>query len=284
MEQNQIDASITEEQELDLNSDELIFTLEEFRGPLSVLLSLVTKNKMDIKDIQISVLCDQYMEYIEQMEAMDIELAAEFIVMASHLMHIKSKILLPRANPEEEDPREALARALMLQAEYERAKEASLELSSMFTNFSGRIVKDTDEISADRSYVAEHEVSLLSAAIMKVMNALKAPDEATVASEKIKPLISTKTVSVSERVYHVLRLLLENGGNVNALVCFEDVLTKHVLVATFMAILEMLKAGRISIIEDVDSIQKNGIIDLGNNIYIKLYPGKIRNAQEVENG
>ena len=284
MEQNQIDASITEEQELDLNSDELIFTLEEFRGPLSVLLSLVTKNKMDIKDIQISVLCDQYMEYIEQMEAMDIELAAEFIVMASHLMHIKSKILLPRANPEEEDPREALARALMLQAEYERAKKASLELSSMFTNFSGRIVKDTDEISADRSYVAEHEVSLLSAAIMKVMNALKAPDEATVASEKIKPLISTKTVSVSERVYHVLRLLLENGGNVNALVCFEDVLTKHVLVATFMAILEMLKAGRISIIEDVDSIQKNGIIDLGNNIYIKLYPGKIRNAQEVENG
>ena len=284
MEQNQIDASITEEQELDLNSDELIFTLEEFRGPLSVLLSLVTKNKMDIKDIQISVLCDQYMEYIEQMEAMDIELAAEFIVMASHLMHIKSKILLPRANPEEEDPREALARALMLQAEYERAKEASLELSSMFTNFSGRIVEDTDEISADRSYVAEHEVSLLSAAIMKVMNALKAPDEATVASEKIKPLISTKTVSVSERVYHVLRLLLENGGNVNALVCFEDVLTKHVLVATFMAILEMLKAGRISIIEDVDSIQKNGIIDLGNNIYIKLYPGKIRNAQEVENG
>ena len=61
-------------------------------------------------------------------------------------------------------------------------------------------------------------------------------------------------------------------------------MTKHVLVATFMAILEMLKAGRISIIEDVDSMQKDGVVDLCDNIYIKLYPGKIINAQEVENG
>lgn len=281
MEQNQI-----EEQEIDIleaGPDELIYVLDEFRGPLSVLLSLVVKNKMDIKDIQISVLCDQYMEYIAEMEAMDIELAAEFIVMASHLMHIKSKILLPRANPDEEDPREALARMLMLQAEYERAKKASAELGAMFTNFSGRFVKDTDEISADRSYVAEHEVNLLSAAIMKIMSALKLPDE-QIASDKIKPLISTKTVSVSERVYHILRLLLSNNGSVNALQCFNDITNKHVLVATFMAILEMLKAGRISIVEDIDSMQKNGIIDLGDNIYIKLYPGKIRNAQEVQNG
>ncbi|MBO5374421.1 MAG: segregation/condensation protein A, partial [Clostridia bacterium] len=163
MEQNQIDASLEMQETDEISSGEIIFTLDEFRGPLSVLLSLVVKNKMDIKDIQISVLCDQYMQYIEEMEAMDIDLAAEFIVMASHLMHIKSKILLPRVGEEEEDPREALARALMLQAEYERAKEASLELSALFTSFSGRIVKDTDEISADRSYVAEHEVQLLSA-------------------------------------------------------------------------------------------------------------------------
>lgn len=282
MEQNEIDVSqVTQEDEF--NTDEMIFTLDEFRGPLSVLLSLVVKNKMDIKDIQISLLCDQYMDYIAEMEAMDIELAAEFIVMASHLMHIKSKTLLPRATEEEEDPREALARALMLQAEYERAKEASQKLNAMFTNFSGRIVKDTDEISADRSYVAEHDINLLSLAIVKIMNSLKVPDE-QVSIEKIKPLISHKTVSVGERVYHILRLLLANGGNVNALLCFEDVMNKHMLVATFMAILEMLKAGRVSIVEDVDSMQRDGIIDLGDNIYLKLYPGKIRNAQEVENG
>lgn len=282
MEQNQINTEIDELEE-ELNSDEIIYILDEFRGPLSVLLTLVTKNKMDIKDIQISVLCDQYMQYIEDMQSMNIELAAEFIVMASHLMHIKSKILLPRPSEDEEDPREALARALMLQAEYERAKEASQELNAMFTQFSGRFVKDTDEISADRSYVAEHDVNLLSAAVMKVMNTIRVQDE-EIASEKIKPLISTRTVSVSERVYYILRLLLEKNGRINALECFVDNRTRHEVVATFMAILEMLKAGRISIMEDVDAIQRDGVIDLGDNVYLKLYPGKIRNAEEENNG
>lgn len=284
MEQNQINPTLDDLQdEQELNSDEIIYILDEFRGPLSVLLSLVLKNKMDIKDIQISVLCDQYMEYIDNMQSMNIELAAEFIVMASHLMHIKSKILLPRPSEEEQDPREALARALMLQMEYERAKEASQELNAMFSHFSGRFVKDTDEISADRSYVAEHDVNLLSAAVMKIMNSLRVPEE-DVANEKIKPLISHKTVSVSERVYSILRLLLTNNGRINALDCFADITTRHELVATFMAILEMLKAGRISIMEDVSSVQLDGVIDLGDSIYIKLYPGKIRNNGEEQNG
>jgi segregation and condensation protein A len=282
MEQNQINTEIDELEE-ELNSDEIIYILDEFRGPLSVLLSLVTKNKMDIKDIQISVLCNQYMQYIEDMQSMNIDLAAEFIVMASHLMHIKSKVLLPRPSEDEEDPREALARALMLQAEYERAKEASQELNAMFTQFSGRFVKDTDEISADRSYVAEHDVNLLSAAVMKIMSTIRVQDE-EIASEKIKPLISTRTVSVSERVYYILRLLLEKNGRINALECFADNRTRHEVVATFMAILEMLKAGRISIMEDVDAIQRDGVIDLANNIYLKLYPGKIRNTEEEQNG
>ena len=281
MEEVQLQAPFDEDDQ-DTGDQEIIYILDEWRGPLSVLLSLVIKNKMDIKDIQISVLCEQYLEYIESMQKMDIDLAAEFMVMASHLMHIKSKILLPRPPQDEEDPREALARALMLQMEYERAKEASQELNTMFSLFSGRFVKDTDEIEPDRSYVAEHDVNLLSLAITRVMNTLKIADE-DIASEKIKPLISTRTVSVGERVYSILRLLLTSGGCVNAIDCFADISTKHELVATFMAILEMLKAGRISILEDVDSILVDGVIDIGNNIYIKLYPGKIR-AQEEQNG
>lgn len=283
MDEKQFQAHIDELQDDELDTSELIYTIDEWHGPLSVLLSLVIKNKMDIKDIQISVLCDQYLEYINAMEAMDIELTAEFIVMASHLMYIKSKILLPKPPEEEEDPREALARALMLQMEYERAKEASQELNSMFSHFSGRIVKDTDELPADRSYVADHDVNLLSAAFTRIMNSLKNSEE-NIAEEKIKPLISTRTISVGERVYSILRLLLSNNGLVNAIDCFADVSTVHEAVATFMAVLEMLKAGRISIIEDVASIQPDGVIDLGDNIYIKLFPGKIRNSQEGQHG
>jgi segregation and condensation protein A len=279
MEENQLQEQIDNSDEV-ITIGELEYTINEWRGPLSVLLTLVTKNKMDIRDIQISVLCEQYLEYINAMEAMDIELAAEFIVMATHLMYIKSKTLIPRPQEDEEDPREALARALMLQMEYERAKEASKELNEMFSHFSGRFVKDTDEIPADRSYVAEHDINLLSAAIMRVMSALKHDDETSIASEKIKPLISKRTVSVGERVYYILRKLLNNSGLVSAIDCFDDVTSRHELVATFMAVLEMLKAGRISIIEDVSSVMLDGVVNLSDNIYIRLFTGKIRNAQE----
>jgi segregation and condensation protein A len=280
MEENQLQEQIDNSDEV-ITIGELEYTINEWRGPLSVLLTLVTKNKMDIRDIQISVLCEQYLEYINAMEAMDIELAAEFIVMATHLMYIKSKTLIPRPQEDEEDPREALARALMLQMEYERAKEASKELNEMFSHFSGRFVKDTDEIPADRSYVAEHDINLLSAAIMRVMSALKHDDETSIASEKIKPLISTRTVSVSERVFFVLRTLINKGFRTDVMNCFSDVTTKHKAVATFMALLEMLKAGRIYIEEQEYAIEdEDGVINLNHNVFICLNTGKLSTQKE----
>lgn len=254
--------------------------IETFEGPLDLLLSLIAKNKMNIEDIQISVICDQYMQYINTMQSLDINLSAEFIVMASELMYIKSKILLPKMNDDEEDPREELARALL---EYQRAKEASSKLSGMYALYSGRMVKDTDEIRADRSYVAEHDVNLLSAALMRVMSNIEISDAE--ASEKIKPLISTKTVSVGSKVYSILRVLLTNGGRVNVLECFRGVTTKHELVATFMALLEMLRAGRITIEESIEEYEKKGVIDIdSDNVYIDLYSGKIRSTKEDDNG
>ena len=74
-------------------TEQLTYRLDQFEGPLDLLLTLIAKNKVSITDIPIAVICDQYMEYIDNMQSMNIELAAEFIVMASHLMHIKSKIL-----------------------------------------------------------------------------------------------------------------------------------------------------------------------------------------------
>jgi segregation and condensation protein A len=198
--------------------------------------------------------------------------------MASELMYIKSKLLLPRIN-EEEDPRERLAAAIL---EYKRAKEASQKLGSLYAIYNGRMEKDTDEISADRSYVAEHDINLLSIAIMKIMNNVKISDEE--ASEKIKPLISTRTVSVNERVFAILRILLMNNGRVNVLRCFEGITTKHELVATFMAILEMLKAGRVLIKEDEIEYSETGVIELENNIFIELFDGKIRSLGDENDG
>ncbi|MBO5338551.1 MAG: segregation/condensation protein A [Clostridia bacterium] len=259
--------------------EQIIYKMELFEGPLDLLLSLISKNKMSIEDIKISVICDQYMDYIKTMQSLDIELSSEFIVMASQLMLIKSRTLLPRQNDEEEeDPAEELARALQ---EYKRAKEASSKLGGLYSQYSGRFEKDTDEIMPDRSYVAEHSVNLLSSALLSIMSNFESTDEA--ASEKIKPLISTKTVSVGEKVYAVLRILVVNGGHVNVIDCFEGIHTKHEAVATFMALLEMLRAGRITLEEDLLS-DENGVINLENNVYINLFSGKIRQASEENNG
>ena len=259
--------------------EQIIYKMELFEGPLDLLLNLISKNKMSIEDIKISVICDQYMEYIKTMQALDIELSSEFIVMASQLMLIKSRTLLPRLNEDdEEDPAEELARALQ---EYKRAKEASSMLGGLYTQYSGRFQKDTDEIMPDRSYVAEHNVNLLSSALLSIMSNFESNDE--IASEKIKPLISTKTVSVGEKVYAVLRILVINNGHVNVIDCFENIRTKHEAVATFMALLEMLRAGRITL-EESQTNEGNGVINLENNVYINLFSGKIRGASEENNG
>ena len=89
----------------------LTYKLEQFEGPLDLLLSLIQKNKVSITDIPISLICDQYIEYITEAQNLDMELASEFIVMASELMLIKSRMLLPKEAEDEEDPRATLTDA-----------------------------------------------------------------------------------------------------------------------------------------------------------------------------
>ena len=124
--------------------DAINYRLEVFEGPLDLLLSLIQKNKMSIDNIQIGIICEQYLEYIEAAQSLDMELASEFLVMASELMLIKSKLLLPKPEAEEEDPRAALADALL---KYQQAKEAAQKMALLYPRFSGRLEKDTDEIS-----------------------------------------------------------------------------------------------------------------------------------------
>ena len=107
---------------------EVTFHLEAFDGPLDLLLHLLSKNKVDIRDIPIAQILDQYLEYIQLMQEFDLEVASEFITMAAQLMSIKSKMLLPVYDDEpEEDPRAGLVEALL---EYQRIKSAGTVLNS----------------------------------------------------------------------------------------------------------------------------------------------------------
>ena len=148
----------------------------------------------------------------------------------------------------------------------------------MYSLYAGRFEKDTDEISPDRTYVADHNIELLSLAFMKVMSNIEETDEE--ATEKIRPLISRRTVSVSEKVYSILRMLLIKGGSAKAIDCFNGIRSRHELVATFMAVLEMLKTGRLQIKEDATN--DDGVVDLTENIYIELNHDKITVANGDE--
>ena len=136
----------------------LRFKTEVYEGPLDLLLALITKNKVDICDIPIALILDQYLEYLDLMRSMDVEIASEFIVMAAELMLIKSKMLLPKREEEEENPREQLAAALL---EYKRAKEASPLLLKRYGQFSGRLIKDEMELAPERAELEDLDVELL---------------------------------------------------------------------------------------------------------------------------
>ena len=136
--------------------DAITYRLEQFEGPLDLLLSLIQKNKVSITDIPIALICDQYMEYIEEAQALDMEIASEFILMASELMLIKSRMLLPKTEENGEDPRMPLTDALL---RFQQAKEAAGKLTPLYNFYSARMVKDTDEITVDKSFVKDYDVS-----------------------------------------------------------------------------------------------------------------------------
>ena len=136
--------------------------LEQYEGPLDLLLGLISKHKIDIFDIPISELCDQYMAYLDEMRSLNMEIASDFIWMASELMLIKSKMLLPKRE-DEEDPRKTLIDALL---EHQRAKLAAEFLQSQSALYFDRFTKDPDEI--DSAYERLHAVNLLTEAFERI--------------------------------------------------------------------------------------------------------------------
>lgn len=222
------------------------FKLEVFEGPLDLLLSLITKNKIDICDIPISLILDQYMEYLSLMEKMDMDIAGEFITMASELMLIKSRMLFPKTDEEEEeDPRAALAAALL---EYKKAKEAAVLLNDMFSEYSGRFAKESDVFPVKKDEVpTDMDSELLQKAFVRLINRSKlysSPPEKVFA-----PLLRGRMVSVSEKILSIIKRLRVHGNDTfdNLMLLCEN---RSELVASFMAILELAKARRIELEEN----------------------------------
>ncbi len=243
---------------------ELTYKLEAFEGPLELLLSLINKNKMDINDIQISVICDQYMAYIEEAQRMDMDLAAEFIVMASELMLIKSRMLLPKLQEDEEDPRAWLSEALLI---YKKAKEAAAAMLPMYAEHSGRMIKDEDEIPPDKELPSGMDPELLSKALSIMMRRLEAQEN--VQSTHIKPLVRARVVSVEERIGIIVGSLKSKRRR-TLLEILDDASDRSELIASFLALLELIKSRTLLLSELNGGEDERG--ELGFDIELTLNP------------
>lgn len=217
---------------------ELDFTIEEFSGPLDLLLHLVKESKMDILNIEIEKITEQYLEYLDKMEEMNLEVTSEYLVMASELMYIKSKMLLPKREKEEneeeeEDPREELINRLL---EYEAYKEITKTLKEK-EEIRGEIYTKAPE---DIKEYIDSEVNITGE--LSVDDLVDAFKKFLVRKKEEKPIltkVTEKEITVSERRKRI-KDILHTKNRVSFFEFFED-FSKEYVVATFLAILEMAK-------------------------------------------
>lgn len=241
--QEQIDEAAIEQYARDDGA--LSFKLEIFEGPLELLLSLITKNKVNIYDIPIALILEQYMDYLHTMEMFNMEIASEFIVMASQLMVIKSRMLLPKIE-EEEDPRQELVDMLL---EYQRAKQTAEILHDREASYGGRFEKPPEKVENinKTEYKLTHDIKLLQEAYLRIYQRRLELMEAQANTEKLDNLLkTTRHVSVNERILHVMKLLVRRG-NCSFANLFEKAESRSEVVATFLAVLELIKGRRIMI-------------------------------------
>ena len=247
--QEQIDDKAIEQYAVSDGS--LSFKLEIFEGPLELLLSLITKNKVNIYDIPIALILEQYMEYLHTMELFNMEIASEFIVMASQLMVIKSRMLLPKQE-DEEDPRQELVDMLL---EYQRAKQTAEILHDRELTYSGRYEKPPEELKNvnKTEYKLTHDLKVLQEAYLRIYQRRLELMEAQANTEKLDNLLkTTRHVSVNERILHVMKLLVRKK-TCSFAGLFEKAESRSEIVATFLAVLELIKGRRIV----VDSISED---------------------------
>ncbi|NNG28178.1 MAG: segregation/condensation protein A [Ignavibacteriaceae bacterium] len=219
--------------------------LDTFEGPLDLLLFFIRRDELDIYDIPISSITKEFLEYVNLIKMLDLEVAGDFILMASTLMHIKARMLLPREideKGEEIDPRAELVKALL---EYKRYKEMSEELSFFESN--QRMLKYRGNFSSDlKEAPHEYETLLKNVSIYDLAKAFKK------AIDQVKEVpvheIKMEKVSIDEQMDFIFGML-NDKGEIEFLVMIKDLTEKIRIVVTFIALLELVKSGMIGIKE-----------------------------------
>ena len=225
--------------------EKISYKLDVFEGPLDLLLHLIEKNKLNIYDIQISELLEQYVEHIKLMQEQDLDIAGEFLDMASRLVQIKSAMLLPKYEEAEEMKKELSGQLI----EYQKCKRVAKILAAHISFDS--YCREPAKIKADMTYKRNHPPEYLIPAYLAAVGRGKAkippPEDA------FSGIVKRRIVSVNSKIIGVMKKLW-NGKSVRYQTVFDDAQDKSELVATFLAVLELIKGKRVRIDGDGEEL------------------------------
>ena len=229
---------------------EMDFKINDFEGPLDLLLHLIKESKMDIMDIEMESITKQYVDFLHHSEQMNLEVSSEYLVLASELIEIKSKMLLPRnqvveGEAEEEDPRQELVNRLLEYQAYKDITHLLQEKELLRKDIYTKLPENIHQYVDEASYVPKGEMS-----VDDLIRAFQSYYQRKLESKPLNTKVTVNEISVASRRSDIQKVLKEKK-RVSFFELF-PVVSKQYIVVTFLAILEMAKNRELVIMQDRD--------------------------------
>ena len=227
---------------------------KKYEGPMELLFDLISRNKIDIRDISIVEITNQYMEYVDHVKSIDMDLASDFIMMATRLLEIKSRYILyvKDKGESEQDPRQELIDQI---EEYKKYRQIAEEIKDKIKEYDNRFYRQEEELelekeddNLDLSRINLDEIESLLPDLFKILDQVKKNDKGLEKNPNLKKIVENRTISVEDRIKS-LRSKIKEEERLSFIQSLESQDKKEVI-ASFLAMLELIKLKEIEIIQD----------------------------------
>ena len=227
---------------------------KKYEGPMELLFDLISRNKIDIRDISIVEITNQYMEYVDHVKSIDMDLASDFIMMATRLLEIKSRYILyvKDKGESEQDPRQELIDQI---EEYKKYRQIAKEIKDKIKEYDNRFYRQEEELeleeeddNLDLSRINLDEIETLLPDLFKILDQVQKNDKGLEKNPNLKKIVENRTISVEDRIKS-LRSKIKEGERLSFIQSLESQDKKEVI-ASFLAMLELIKLKEIEIIQD----------------------------------
>lgn len=227
---------------------------KKYEGPMELLFDLISRNKIDIRDISIVEITNQYMEYVDHVKSIDMDLASDFIMMATRLLEIKSRYILyvKDKGESEQDPRQELIDQI---EEYKKYRQIAEEIKDKIKEYDNRFYRQEEELeleeeddNLDLSRINLDEIETLLPDLFKILDQVKKNDKELEKNPNLKKIVENRTISVEDRIKS-LRSKINEEERLSFIQSLESQDKKEVI-ASFLAMLELIKLKEIEIIQD----------------------------------